>query len=756
MGCDARLTLDDSGRLGLLGDRFSTVSAQSNPSVSELALSSVREDRLQRRRAAQRNAEPDSDRAASYSRFSSDMQRTESNADQQRTCRDAAERNSHIITTEQEYADEGISGTKRRRAGLSAMLAAAERGEFATLYIYSLSRLARESIITLPLLKKLVFTFKVRVISVSDGIDSAVTNWELIAAIMSFVSEQFLRDLKAAVLRGQEGIVLALLCVGDYCFGYRSEPIPGSENTRRGRNPRPRKVYVFCEDTAAWVERIFLWFVVDNWTISEIARELTRCHVRKDHRSTNPVWSTANVRSILENEKYIGRWNWGTMENDRDPETGQISQKLRDEDETEKWKRLFPDLRLIKDELFARTQKKLRENAEYYAKTRDHKGRLQGSTGDRRGQVLLSGLIECGICGSKFVCAGKRVYCPNRPKGHCSCATGLKRELAERLILDQIGELIRTSPEWLSELENSLLQVNQTLGERALNEVEVLRRQLIEAESRRENLLRLAEDGDLDPDLKKRLAARRQEIREIRDRLQQFESKQTVIDSAPTRDSLMADLENLAGRLQGSAAAAGEVLRGLLGGKIVVEEVIPNGARHGFLRGTLQVRVYDVCQTIGRSDGMDSHESSAIVTHVIDFLDPDPMTVVDELQDRAWALYAEGRLAKEISGELGVNRNRVMKMLKEVAADRGEKLIDGRTRRSNLARKHLAPPLFQALAPSVMKQFHRGDLYSSIASTLKIDINTVRKSVNWWHHQQGLAAPDGRSRRLQLDAKCRK
>lgn len=724
--------------------------------MSELPLTSVREDRLQRRRAAQREVEPDSDRAASYSRFSSDQQRTESNADQQRTCREASERNRHVITVEREYADEGISGTTRQRAGLSAMLAAAERGEFSTLYIYSLSRLARESIITLPLLKMLVFTYKVRVISISDGIDTSVTNWELIAAIMSFVGEQYLRDLKAAVLRGQEGIVLALLCVGDYCFGYRSEPISGSESTRRGRNPRPRKVYVLCPETSAWVERIFVWFGVDNWTISEIARELTRLRVPKDHRSTNPVWSTANVHSILENEKYICRWSWGIMENERDPETGKISQKLRDEEVTEKWKRLFPELRLVKDELFAGAQQKLRENAEQSAKTRGAKGRLRGSTGDRRGQVLLSDLIECGTCGSKFVCAGKRVYCPNHPKGQCSCATGLKRELAERLILDQVGELIRTSPEWLGELETAVLQASKTLNERAPNEVEALRRQLAEAETRRDNLLGLAEDGDLDPDLKKRLGMRRQEIRELRDRLQQFESNQHVAESVPTRESLMADLENLAERLKGSAAAAGEVLRGLLGGKIVVEEVKPEGARHGFLRGTLQVRVYDVSLTIGRSDGIDSRESSAVVTRVMDFLDPDPLTVVVKLRDRAWAFYAEGRLAKEISAELGVNRNRVMKMLAEAAAARGESLLDGRTRRSSLTRKHLEPPLFQTIASSVMEQFHRGDLYSSIASTLKIDINTVRKSVTWWHHQQGLAAPDGRSRRLRLDVKSRK
>lgn len=145
----------DSGCLGSIGDHFSTVSAQPKPFTSDKSPNSVREDRLQWRRAAQREVEPDPDWASSYSRYSGDMQRTESISDQQRTCRDASERNKHVITAEREYADAGVSGTKRQRVGLSAMREAAERGEFSTLYLDSLSGLARESIITLPLLKKL-------------------------------------------------------------------------------------------------------------------------------------------------------------------------------------------------------------------------------------------------------------------------------------------------------------------------------------------------------------------------------------------------------------------------------------------------------------------------------------------------------------------------------------------------------------------------------------------------------------------------
>lgn len=685
------------------------------------------------------------------------MQRTESITDQQRICRDASDRNRHVVTPNREFADAGISGTKRQRAGLSSMLAAAERGEFATLYLYSLSRLGRESIITLPLLKKLVFKFKVRVISISDGIDTNVTNWELIAAIMSFVSEQYLRDLKAAVVRGQEGIVLARMCVGDYCFGYRSVPIPGSEVSRRGRNPRPRKLYVICSETSAWVERIFVWFAVENWHIAEIARELTRLGVPKDHRSTNPVWSAANVRSVLENEKYIGRWNWGLMENERDPETGQLRQKLRDDEETEKWMRVFPELRLIKDELFVLAQQKLRENAELYVKARDEKGRLLGSTGNHRGQRLLSGLIECGVCGSKFVCAGKRMYCPNHPKGRCSCATGLKRELAESLILGQVGEIILSSSEWLCELETELARAYAAIYERVPSEEANLRRQLADVESRRENLLRLAETGDVDSDLKRRLAERRREARDLRDRLQQIESRQPAAQSSPTRENLVADLENLAERLSGSEAAANEVLRRLLGGTVVVEEVKMTGSRHGFLRGTIRVRVYDVSHAIGKGEELHEVDSTTVVSRVIDFVDPNIVNAETDLRGRAWTMYVEkNMLVKEISSELAINRNRVAKLLEEVAAADGERLVDGRTRRSNLSRKHLEPPPYQTIASSVMELFHQRELYSTIASTLDVDINTIRKSVKWWHESRGLPTPDGRSRRMILNVKCRK
>ena len=163
----------------------------------------------------------------SYSRFSSDGQRDESISDQQRKCCDKAEINGHKISPQLEFFDQAVSGTKRHRAGLDAMLAAAEAGRLKVLYFHSLSRLSRESVITLPLLKHLVHNLGVRIISCTEGIDSNDTAWEIIAHVMSIVHEQYVKDLAANVFRGQEGAVLAGFSVGDYCFGIHVRANPG-------------------------------------------------------------------------------------------------------------------------------------------------------------------------------------------------------------------------------------------------------------------------------------------------------------------------------------------------------------------------------------------------------------------------------------------------------------------------------------------------------------------------------------------------
>ena len=115
----------------------------------------------------------------SYSRNGGGSQGDDSVADQQRKCREKAEENGHHISPELEFFEKAISGSKRHCAGLDQLLAAAEAKRIKVLYFHSLNRLSRERAITLRLLKHLAYDCGVRIVSVSEGIDSQDTAWEL-------------------------------------------------------------------------------------------------------------------------------------------------------------------------------------------------------------------------------------------------------------------------------------------------------------------------------------------------------------------------------------------------------------------------------------------------------------------------------------------------------------------------------------------------------------------------------------------------
>lgn len=195
--------------------------------------------------------------AAGYSRFSSDLQVPHSIETQQAECRKAAGKNGHNIAADLEFHDDAISGAKFQRHGLDAMLAAAHAGRFRTIYFYSLSRLARESVISMPILKRLVHVNKVRVISVTEGIDSDRDGWELIVRIVNLQHECFISDLSRHIRRGQQVNIDEGLSVGDCCFGYKTKPVKGSQSKRQGRHVGPHKIYEIDPEKEPWVRKIF-------------------------------------------------------------------------------------------------------------------------------------------------------------------------------------------------------------------------------------------------------------------------------------------------------------------------------------------------------------------------------------------------------------------------------------------------------------------------------------------------------------------
>ena len=698
---------------------------------------------------------------ASYSRFSSDAQREASIEQQQRKCRDRAVANRHQMSGELEFFDRAVSGTKRHREGLDAMLAAAEAGRFQVLYFNNLSRLARESVITMPILKKLVYTYKVRVISVTEGVDSDVDSWEVIATVLSLVHERYIKDLSDAVFRGQEDAVRSGFCVGDYCFGFKSVPVPGTEKGRRGRKAKPRMVYAIDEETAVWVLRIFYWFVCEGRSLRWIARELNKRGAPKDHRSSTSLWHHQYLPRLLRNRKYVGWWGWGKEKNVRDPSTGQISKEERPQEEYEERLRHFPELRLIDDETFAAAERLLQENEEKCGAHRKPNGQLGGSKSgaDRQHpRHLLSSLIRCNECGRTLYVGGangKYLFCPGYQKGICSCKTTLRRERAERMILDEIGRRILANPAWREAVATEMHRAWSVQESQLPAELAAAEKALADVDRRIKHLLDKTESGRDVPELEERLAERRKDRRHWTAEVDRLKRKVEQRMPAPTDAWIDEQLRSLGETLASATPAAARALRELVGGEIVVTEVREPGRKRHHLRGQFTVRAVSLVRGLGMSHSIDERgvsleEGQRAEEVVIDFRERSPS---EALSERAFELDQQNWLRSDIAKELGCSKSRLTRLLKDAYARHGIPMTDGRTRRSSLGKKHQSPPPYQAISDEVFTLLEEDLLIEEIAQRLGHDRNTVTKAMVFAYESRQLPVPDGRTRRKGLDRK---
>lgn len=668
------------GCLASVGSRFSTLSA--HPDLPPPAAGSTLTPRARARRRD--DGDPTGGEvAASYARYSSDQQDASSIDQQQRKCRDNAAANGHDLRPELEFADEAVSGTRPDRAGLQAMLAAARDRRFGVLYFESLSRLAREFVLTVPMLKELVYVHKVRVISTSEGVDSAQAGWELMAIFRSWMHGEFLAALRAAVLRGQEDAVLNDYSVGDWCLGYASEPVLGSMAGRRGRNAKPRKRVVVREDHARWVRQVFDWFVAERRSLVWIARELTRQGAPKDHRSTTPEWRPEYVAGLLRNRKYVGVWPWGVRTNVRNPLTGQVRQENRPPAEAARYERERPHLRLVDDDTFFKAQGLLDENEAKVRAVRGSDGRLRGWTKNLRQPChLLQGLITCGACGSGFRVAGadgKYLGCGGYRTGKCSVRTKLRRDRAGRLILGVVGDRILRNAVWHREVLEEARSTWEARRAACPDELTEVIRRLAVVEQRIARLVDAVEAGEAGPEVHDRLAARRRERDELVGRKKFLEREASGTTAPPTADWVAERIGALGEVLSGTDPAAAVALRDLLG-PVVVTEAGADGRKRRFLRGTFTLRAAPAFAAAGPPPDASAAPAGEAVT--VDFADPPPWAAV---ADRVKELYDAGVRYADVAARLGCPRSWPAKALAYWHRERGLTPPDGRATRDRLA-----------------------------------------------------------------------
>jgi len=116
------------------------------------------------------------------------------------------------------------------------LLAAATSKAFDIVLIDDTSRLSRKLADSINLSDRLLFA-GVRIVFVSQGIDSENEQADVLMATHGIVDSLYIRELAEKTYRGVEGVVLKHQHHGGRCFGYRSVPI--QDSTKRDQYGRP-------------------------------------------------------------------------------------------------------------------------------------------------------------------------------------------------------------------------------------------------------------------------------------------------------------------------------------------------------------------------------------------------------------------------------------------------------------------------------------------------------------------------------------
>src|SRR5437667_5205581 len=167
-------------------------------------------------------------RYAMYARYSSDLQRQTSIADQLRKCQEFAQSQGWVPVKDCIYTDEAISGVSTERPGLQRMLRAAlsMHRSFDVVLIDDTSRISRSLPDAVPLFNKLSFA-GIRLIAVGQGIDSQSEQADVLVTVHGLVDSLHVKELAKKTHRGLEGAFLRGFHAGGRCFGYRNVPVDG-------------------------------------------------------------------------------------------------------------------------------------------------------------------------------------------------------------------------------------------------------------------------------------------------------------------------------------------------------------------------------------------------------------------------------------------------------------------------------------------------------------------------------------------------
>ena len=400
-------------------------------------------------------------RAALYARYSTDKQSENSITDQFRVCEIIAGRNQFKVIAR--FSDKAQSGGTSRRDGYQGLLEAARRREFDVIVAEDISRLWRLLAEQAPRLAELR---DLGVHVVTQDLDTRQESAGILGAVNGAMSEHYRQEISRRTRRGLEGRARAHKATGGRAYGY----VSATESKTGEREIQPEQAEI--------VLRLFREYA-DGKSPRALAAELNREGVpspgsswkRTERRQKGWMASAiagdpARGVGILNNELYIGRVIWNRFKWLRS--ASDSSQRRYVANPESEWiVHTAERLRIIPQELWERVKARQKARSEEIGEhvRRGHEA-ARKRTG-RKPKFLFSGLLQCGLCGARFVIADRTHYaCSSRVNGgEAACASdvrikralvesgllaGIKSELLSAEVVEEIRRFIKQSVRALS------------------------------------------------------------------------------------------------------------------------------------------------------------------------------------------------------------------------------------------------------------------------------------------------------------------
>lgn len=204
------------------------------------------------------------------------------------------------------YADDGASGSNFDRTEFRRMLADIELGVINMVILKDVSRLGREHIDTNYYLGKYFPEKQIRVVSILDHYDSAVSTYDELLEIKTLLNDMYLRDTSKKI----RTTIQTKRNMGEYT---PKEPPFGYKKSKTIRN------HLEIDDYAAGiVSRIYRMYL-NGFGCTVICRVLNEDQIPSPAKYKKEVlktgyawdvgkglWTPATVRSILKNPVYMG------------------------------------------------------------------------------------------------------------------------------------------------------------------------------------------------------------------------------------------------------------------------------------------------------------------------------------------------------------------------------------------------------------------------------------------------------------------